>query len=70
VRYLRVFYALVCTMWTMYLIQVVTAAHLSHPEGTLRGAVNCVLGLAVLPSVAGYLLLFKTFPWMGRLIWR
>ena len=69
-RYLQVFYALACTIWAMYLIQILAAVRSSHPEATLSGAVNCVLLLAVLPSMVGYVLLFKTFPWVGRLIRR
>ena len=66
-RYLQVAYALACTIWTIYVIQIIAAAHRTHPEGTLSGAVFCVVLLAMLPAVVGYRLLFKTFPWIGRL---
>lgn len=43
----------------MRLIQIVAGAHASHSEATLSGAVMCVLLLAVLPAVVGYVLLLQ-----------
>ncbi|HUK34324.1 MAG TPA: hypothetical protein VLV86_10455 [Vicinamibacterales bacterium] len=61
-RYLQAVYSLACMMWAMRLVQILAAVHLSHPEASLSGAVDCVFLLAVMPSVAGYVLLFKTIP--------
>ncbi len=69
-RYFQAFYALACTIWTVRLIQILVAVRSENPEATLSGAVYCVLMFAVLPAILGYLLLFKTFPWMSRLIRR
>jgi hypothetical protein len=65
VRHLQVFYTIACTIWTIYLIQLAIPRP-SHPEATVAGAVYCVLFLAVLPSIAGYALLFKAGPLVGR----
>jgi hypothetical protein len=70
VRALRIVYALGCTAWAVYVIRMLVGLSASHPEATLSGGVFCVLLLVVLPSTIGYVLLFKTFPWARRLIWR
>lgn len=63
-------YAMGSTIWAAYIIQGLVSFHLSHTEARLRGALFCVLLVVVLPSFLGYLLLFRAFPWVGRLIRR
>ena len=65
-RGLQLLYTLGCTVWAVYLVRAAVAG----PEATLSGAVNCVLLLVVLPSLLGYVLLFRAVPWLGRLIRR
>lgn len=70
VRALRLVYTLGCAVWAAYVIWMLVAVRASHPEATLSGAVGCVVLLVVLPATIGYVLLFRTFPWARRLIWR
>jgi hypothetical protein len=69
-RRLQLLYTLGCTLWAAYLIRVLASAHRSHPEATLSGALLCVLELVVLPTLLGYFVLFRVFPWVGRLLMR
>jgi hypothetical protein len=69
-RQLQLLYALGCTIWTLYMIQLLVSLRPSHPEATLRGDVMCVLLLAVFPAVIGYAIVFKALPRIGRLITR
>jgi drug/metabolite transporter (DMT)-like permease len=69
-RRLPLLYVLGCTTWAAYIIQDLASFHMSHPEARLSGALLCVLLVVVLPSLLGYLLLFRAFPWVGRLIRR
>ena len=59
-----------CAIWAAYIIRGLASFHLSHTEARLGGALLCVLVVVVLPSFLGYLLLFRGFPWLGRLIRR
>ena len=69
-RRLLLLYVLGCTIWGAYIIQTLASFHLSHPEAKLSGALFCVLLVVVFPSLLGYLLLFRAFPWVSRLIRR
>jgi drug/metabolite transporter (DMT)-like permease len=69
-RRLPLLYVLGCTTWAAYIIQDLASFHMSHPEARLSGALLCVLLVVVLPSLLGDLLLFRAFPWVGRLIRR
>jgi hypothetical protein len=69
-RRLQLLYTLGCMIWAAYLIRVLASVSRSHPEATLSGALLCVLELVVFPSLLGYAVLFRAFPWMNRLIRR
>ena len=69
-RRLPLLYALGCTIWAAHIVQILASFHLSHPEARLGGALLCVLLVVVFPSLLGYVLLFRAFPWMSRLIRR
>ncbi len=69
-RRLQVVYAAGCTVWALYMIRLLTSLSASHPEATLRGALICLLLLVIAPAILGYVLLFKAFPWLGRMIRR
>jgi hypothetical protein len=69
-RRLQLLYAMGCMIWAAYIIQGLASFHLSHAEARLSAALFCVLLVVVLPSLLGYLLLFRAFPWVGRLIRR
>ncbi len=65
-RYLRILYAMGCSIWAAYIIRILAPFHIAHPEAKLSGAVYCVLLLAVLPSVLGYMTLFVGVPRISR----
>lgn len=69
-RRLPLLYALGCTIWAAHIVQILASFHLSHPEARLGGALLCVLLVVVFPSLLGYVLLFRAFPWVSRLIRR
>jgi len=69
-RRLQLLYALFCAIWAAYFIRGQIAFYLSNESAPLRGPILCVLAFVVLPVVLGYLLLFRAFPWFGRLIRR
>jgi hypothetical protein len=69
-RLLQAFQMLASFLGTTHLVRVLASSGALHPETTLRGAIVCVLVLAVLPAVLGYFVLCGALPRTGRLIRR
>jgi len=69
-RRLQLLYAFFCTIWALYAVQKLTSFRIPQTPEHLRGVVFCTLLIAVLPIVPGYLLFFRAFPWINRLVRR
>ena len=69
-RRMQLLYALFCTVWGVYSVEKITAFRIPQTVEHLRGALLCALLIVVLPTVLGYLLLFRAFPWINRVVRR
>jgi hypothetical protein len=66
----QLLYSLLSIIWAAYFIRSQISFYLSNPGVSLRGPVLCILVFVVFPIALGYLLLFRTLPWLGRLVRR
>lgn len=67
-RRVQLLYALICTIWAAYFLHAQISVYLSGAP--LRGVLLCVLVFVALPTLLGYLLLFRVSPWIAGLVRR
>jgi hypothetical protein len=65
IRRLKLAYALVSLLWVAYSCSKLAAVHIADHTPISWGTLFCVLLFVSIPA-AGYVLLFKLFPWAGR----
>lgn len=69
VRHLKLLYGAISAVWLGYYADKLFLRPPADHNPHLSAAVYCFLLIAAVPGL-GYVLLFKTFPWVGRMLRR